>query len=355
MSAVATSITEDEASLYDRQIRLWGLEAQNRMRSSTILILTLRALAQETIKNLVLAGVGRLIVMDDQKVSEVDLGAGLLFREEDGDVGKMRVEAALPQIKSLNPLVTITPLPTLSPFISSSTSTSQETIEDFLKREKVDLVCGTDLDRSTLERINSACRATRTSFYGAGSYGYIGYIFADLGSSFEYVSSSNDGKQTKRCADYAPFCEAFTKEGNNPFKGLKRNETREKLPALVLGVLSVWEYQARHGALPTSEDATEELMAIAEAKRVELGINEKALAVVPPDMITYVIINLKSHLATTAPAEFAPSAAILGGLLAQDILRALSRKEKPVMGLCVVDCMAGTGAVSRWGVTERDL
>lgn len=59
-----------------------------RMRSSTILLLTLRALSQEAIKNLVLAGVGRLIVMDDQVVSERDLGAGLLFREEDGDVGK---------------------------------------------------------------------------------------------------------------------------------------------------------------------------------------------------------------------------------------------------------------------------
>lgn len=59
------------------------------MRSSTILLLTLRALSQEAIKNLVLAGVGRLIVMDDQAVSEQDLGAGLLFREEDGDVGKM--------------------------------------------------------------------------------------------------------------------------------------------------------------------------------------------------------------------------------------------------------------------------
>lgn len=59
------------------------------MRSSTILLLTLRALSQEAIKNLVLAGVGRLIVMDDQVVSERDLGAGLLFREEDGDVGKM--------------------------------------------------------------------------------------------------------------------------------------------------------------------------------------------------------------------------------------------------------------------------
>lgn len=59
------------------------------MRSSTILLLTLRALSQETIKNLVLSGVGRLIVMDDQKVSEVDLGSGLLLREEDGDVGKL--------------------------------------------------------------------------------------------------------------------------------------------------------------------------------------------------------------------------------------------------------------------------
>ena len=59
------------------------------MRSSTILLLTLRALSQETIKNLVLAGVGRLIVMDDKEVSEEDLGAGLLFREEEGDVGKL--------------------------------------------------------------------------------------------------------------------------------------------------------------------------------------------------------------------------------------------------------------------------
>jgi ubiquitin-like 1-activating enzyme E1 A len=59
------------------------------MRSSTILLLTLRALSQETIKNLVLSGVGRLIVMDDKRVSEVDLGSGLLLREEDGDVGKL--------------------------------------------------------------------------------------------------------------------------------------------------------------------------------------------------------------------------------------------------------------------------
>lgn len=79
---------KDEASLYDRQIRLWGLEAQNRMRSSTVCVLSLRSIAHEAIKNLVLAGIGRLIVMDDGVVTEEDLGAGFLFREEEGAVGQ---------------------------------------------------------------------------------------------------------------------------------------------------------------------------------------------------------------------------------------------------------------------------
>lgn len=74
--------------MYDRQIRLWGLEAQqrsvaarllaghlglvadslrrwltvNRMRSSTVLMLNLNSLAHETIKNIVLSGIGHLIV-----------------------------------------------------------------------------------------------------------------------------------------------------------------------------------------------------------------------------------------------------------------------------------------------------
>jgi ubiquitin-like 1-activating enzyme E1 A len=59
-----------------------------RMRSATILVLCLRSLAHETIKNLVLAGIGRLIIMDDGNVTEEDLGSGFLFREEDQVVGK---------------------------------------------------------------------------------------------------------------------------------------------------------------------------------------------------------------------------------------------------------------------------
>jgi len=36
-------------------------------------------------------------------------------------------------------------------------------------------------------KLNEACRRTGKLFYGAGSYGFIGYIFADLGESYEWV------------------------------------------------------------------------------------------------------------------------------------------------------------------------
>lgn len=38
-------LTEDEAELYDRQIRLWGLDSQKRIRSARILICGLNGYA----------------------------------------------------------------------------------------------------------------------------------------------------------------------------------------------------------------------------------------------------------------------------------------------------------------------
>ena len=56
------------------------------MRNATILVIRLRGVATEAIKNIVLAGIGKLIIVDSENVSEEDLGAGFLFRDE--DVGK---------------------------------------------------------------------------------------------------------------------------------------------------------------------------------------------------------------------------------------------------------------------------
>ena len=58
----------------------------DRMRNATILVVNLRGVATETIKNIVLAGIGKLIIWDCEDVAAEDLGVGFLFR--DGDVGK---------------------------------------------------------------------------------------------------------------------------------------------------------------------------------------------------------------------------------------------------------------------------
>jgi ubiquitin-like 1-activating enzyme E1 A len=129
------------------------------MRNATILITNLRGTATEVIKNIVLAGVGRLILLDGEDVAPEDLGTGFFFRDE--DVGTkvrdvlygnnktltsfcaQRVDAAKARIESLNPLVTVET-------ISSPEVLRNNTLEQLIST--VDLVCVTDSDRDDLVR-----------------------------------------------------------------------------------------------------------------------------------------------------------------------------------------------------------
>jgi ubiquitin-like 1-activating enzyme E1 A len=77
------SITEAEAAQYDRQIRLWGLEAQKRLRSSSVLVVGMQGLAAEVCKNIVLAGIRQLTVLDDKPVSGLEVGAKFLLLPND--------------------------------------------------------------------------------------------------------------------------------------------------------------------------------------------------------------------------------------------------------------------------------
>lgn len=74
-------LSEEEAALYDRQIRLWGLEAQARLKNAKILLLGLSPVSGEIIKNIVLCGVNTLILCDDKRVSQADIENCFLFEE----------------------------------------------------------------------------------------------------------------------------------------------------------------------------------------------------------------------------------------------------------------------------------
>jgi len=60
----ALTLSVEEAAVYDRQIRLWGADAQQRMSTSRVLVLgRVRSnLGNELIKNICLAGVSSIIL-----------------------------------------------------------------------------------------------------------------------------------------------------------------------------------------------------------------------------------------------------------------------------------------------------
>jgi ubiquitin-like 1-activating enzyme E1 A len=86
MAAMTEELSADEIALYDRQLRLWGIEAQNRMRKAHVLLITIRALGNEIAKNLVLAGIGSLTIMDSNVVTETDVESQFFITGE--DIGK---------------------------------------------------------------------------------------------------------------------------------------------------------------------------------------------------------------------------------------------------------------------------
>lgn len=63
--ALPARLSEDEVKLYDRQIRLWGFDAQTKLRRSVVKIQGLGLTGQEVAKNLASAGVN-LILIDDR-------------------------------------------------------------------------------------------------------------------------------------------------------------------------------------------------------------------------------------------------------------------------------------------------
>uniref|UniRef100_A0A804NLE7 THIF-type NAD/FAD binding fold domain-containing protein n=1 Tax=Zea mays TaxID=4577 RepID=A0A804NLE7_MAIZE len=80
-------LTAQETALYDRQIRVWGVDAQKRLSKAHVLVCGMNGTTIEFCKNIVLAGVGSLSLMDDNVVTEEDLNANFLIPPDESIYG----------------------------------------------------------------------------------------------------------------------------------------------------------------------------------------------------------------------------------------------------------------------------
>lgn len=85
---------------YDRQLRLWGSNGQKSLQNASICCLGSDAYASESLKNLVLPGVGFITIVDDVIVSEVDTHSNFFVTSE--AIGKHRAKSVLDNLLELN-------------------------------------------------------------------------------------------------------------------------------------------------------------------------------------------------------------------------------------------------------------
>lgn len=159
-------LTEDEAELYDRQIRLWGLESQKRIRAARILISGLNGLGAEVAKNIILSGVKSVTLLDDKSVTELDFCSQFLAPQT--SVGTNRAEASLFRAQALNPMVKI---------VVDTQNVSEKPDEFFYSFDVVVLI---EVPTPVAVRINDICHLKGIKFFTGDVWGMNGYVFTDL-------------------------------------------------------------------------------------------------------------------------------------------------------------------------------
>ncbi|XP_077536986.1 SUMO-activating enzyme subunit 1-like [Haemaphysalis longicornis] len=324
---VATpELSEEEASLYDRQIRLWGLESQKRLRAVRVLLAGLNGLGAEVAKNLVLAGIKSITLLDHRKVAEADFSTQFMIAR--GDVGENRAHSSVLYAGNLNPMVEV----------EGEDGQLADKGEEYLG--KFDVVCCCDsLPREALVKVNALCRKRGVKFYCGHTWGFFGYFFSDLiehsytqevpvhpgtkGGGLKGPSLENNGKAEqvasiliKKVMTCVPLSKALQVKAGKAGTGLDRKTS----PYFFL-LHVVLRFYDRHQAPPRQCDRAE-LVNLRDEVAGELGVDKERI----PD-----------SLFETIDREMCATCAVVGGVLAQDIIKVASCKDPPLKNFFLFD------------------
>jgi molybdopterin/thiamine biosynthesis adenylyltransferase len=131
---------------YKRQITIKGIgpEGQKRLSSSSVCVIGCGGLGSTVIPNIAAAGVGRIILFDDDFISLSNLNRQILYKTK--DLGEKKVHKAEIFIKELNPHVSV---------IASDIRVTPSTYKQVIP--KVDLVVDCTDGLMTKFFLNDAC------------------------------------------------------------------------------------------------------------------------------------------------------------------------------------------------------
>lgn len=292
----------------------------------------------EIVKDLVLGGLNSIEILDSSTVKAEDFAAQFFLPNDDAIIGQEKLPLVLPAIKELNPRVNL---------LINTTQLSELSSEYY---KLFDLVVATELAKSEILALNAITRDLGIPLYVTGLHGLFGYVFTDLIKHESRVESEmgnqprvegtkindvktivkvetreQDKKEVVTIVDsYVPIGDIFTSKKLT--SQINKRQLRRLSAALPL-ILSLFEIDQ-----PTNpEDVIDpELLKSTLLKACSLlGL--------PDAVISDEYLHLFSNQAFV---EFAPVAAILGGLVAQDVIQYMGRKESPINNCLVLDTHA---------------
>ncbi|CAD6991228.1 SUMO-activating enzyme subunit 1 [Ceratitis capitata] len=310
-------LTEAENELYDRQIRLWGLESQKRLRTAKILVSGLNGIGAEVTKNIILSGVNSVKLQDEKIVTEEDFCAQFLVPR--AAIGQNRAEASIDRARALNPMVEI----------SADTESLAGKNADYF--EKFDVVVLIGASNSELLRVDNICREKNVKFFSGDVWGMFGYCFADLQehsfvedvAKHKVISKPNEKVKTElvtaavqRTLNFPSFSHVVDFDINSPAYQKKLKRTG---PALIL-LRTLQEFRETFNRDPCYKTRETD---IAELQRIRNELTS-------PN-------SLSDSYFENVFAQISPAAAVVGGVLAQEIIKVVSKKEAPHCNVFLFD------------------
>lgn len=380
-----------------------------------ILILGTNGLSNEIAKNLVLAGVGHVRIQDAGIVDKELLSAGGLFSISESQLGCNRAEALCSSLKDMNPSVDFVAetsdvgaldaelLSSYHYIIGTRGADAVREVAMCTAKVEADATAGKDADAEpapkrqrgggesgpAVTRSNGThvicpmrhahgAAATLPKFLAAGTMGLDGFCFFDLGMNTAVIEPPppKDTDAAKPGASAVPPKQPVTEQALYPTVQMASSVEWEALTPRVPRLYYALQLLIAQAAQPAEPDADVQVADAAvllpsdappstvSLLRALLLHRARLLKTAGANAGAAKLLS-DSYLATVAQStltELAPVTAIVGGMVASEVLKVISGKERPINNVLFFDGETCDGVVQRcgpsfdcpWGLDKGD-
>uniref|UniRef100_A0A8D3DPY7 E1 ubiquitin-activating enzyme n=1 Tax=Scophthalmus maximus TaxID=52904 RepID=A0A8D3DPY7_SCOMX len=343
------NMSEIDEGFYSRQLYVLGHEAMQRMATADVLVAGVRGLGVEIAKNVILSGVRSVTVQDEGHTGWTDLSSQFFLKE--ANLGQNRATCSLQQLSDLNPHVRVS-------------AHDGPLDEELLLRFQVVVLTDSSLDDQ--RRFGDLCHSRGIKFIVADTKGLCGQLFCDFGEEFEVLDQ--DGETPVSAMIYSiskVICfhlfnvsglQDVVNSSNHPmFTPLYLTNSTLTLStgpySFGIGDTSAFSEYERRGGVVTEVKQPCMLHFVSSYTLFELALylswgKIKQYSTVEKITATKIAETLEQldeiavrKLSCTAQGDLAPINAFIGGLAAQEVIKACSRKFTPLQQWLYFDAL----------------